>query len=480
MKRILLMIMMMVSIGIFAEGNVLNNTKREVDKEDENPETSINKIGKENITKNNDKLGESKGGQKPNENSSKKERKIVQENCELIIEISKKEYCIKYENEPINLSDIPEISFKDRKPQDFTIKSKNENNISYFIAMIKIYLNGELIYIWYGDGKDDGILKIKGIDLKRMYVPHLADLDFRIMPASKNIDINDFIEDIDVGASNNKILNYIKKVEDKIEDKIKGKIKNFKRCNEEYLGDSKIKKYRDLYCDLAKLKAQVNDVKYSKLNISKIKKTLSLLKRSKVIFEELSDKENLKNEISEVERSLSDYSKLFLKYSDSKERIKLFENIVKSLPKENEIFPTRKKNPYLLPEELVFKMKYEDIFQVYYFIPWNGVVYNWEDKKIDFNKENIIPIIDIIGVRFQNSTEFDFKFGLGLGLIKNSINKDTIKVNMILSLALSKFKVGLGFPFIKDDSKNDYEDNISMIIGVDLLDFLYKENIWQD
>ena len=92
--------------------------------------------------------------------------------------------------------------------------------------------------------------------------------------------------------------------------------------------------------------------------------------------------------------------------------------VTEALAEQGSIFEPFTKNPALVGGEKSLDMRYGDRFQVFFLAPWHGLPFRvTRNVGTDLNLGTAIPILDVIGFRYQTGTGRSQTFRLGAGLM---------------------------------------------------------------
>lgn len=179
--------------------------------------------------------------------------------------------------------------------------------------------------------------------------------------------------------------------------------------------------------------------------------------------------------------------------TDDKAQALLFKDVFQSLD-EASFFLQYADNPPLAPGETALPMQYSDQHQMYIFAPWYGLPIRVAGGHLDtdLNAVTLIPIIDVIGSRWQFSkSRFgDFRVALGVanvfedvkvdvrdanGTVDGTDEKQFYRVVPHLSFSAANLKVGVGYAFGEKTLDKPVE-GIRVFLGADLAKIISGRN----
>ena len=123
-------------------------------------------------------------------------------------------------------------------------------------------------------------------------------------------------------------------------------------------------------------------------------------------------------------------------------------------------------------------MSYEDPLQVYFFAPWNGIsTYIDGEVGAEIDLENLIPILDWIGIRRQwgKSRLADFRAAMGIFLLGDKLRnvdgstREVVNWTAQANVGLAGFKVGVGVVMNRRAGLSGFRDRMRLLIGYDLV-----------
>jgi hypothetical protein len=158
----------------------------------------------------------------------------------------------------------------------------------------------------------------------------------------------------------------------------------------------------------------------------------------------------------------------------------IFNAVAQSLSHQGDVFEPRRDNPPLLAGEQQIGMEYADVFQVFAGAVWNAVPFRLNDReRVDFNETVAVPILDLVGMRWQWSknrfSEFRLATGVGYTRTKEGDGSTSAEAALPnLSATFGTAKVGLGWAFSKNISDRD---RWRLLVGADLFKLITGSNV---
>lgn len=165
-------------------------------------------------------------------------------------------------------------------------------------------------------------------------------------------------------------------------------------------------------------------------------------------------------------------------------KVQLFNEAFQSLQK-TPLFEQYADNPRLLPREGALPLEYYTRLQFFSLAPWHGVA--WQPSKSvlspSFNATNLVPVIDVAGVRvqFRKSRFGDFRAALGLSLSyeenADDSKEDTFTMIPQASVGLANLRVGLGYSLFSNPGQGFTTDDLRLVIGADFFKMFSAGNL---
>jgi hypothetical protein len=171
--------------------------------------------------------------------------------------------------------------------------------------------------------------------------------------------------------------------------------------------------------------------------------------------------------------------------SNTDEQAQLFAKFTEAADAQGSVFSPRRTNPALLPGERALNMKYGDKFQWFGFAPWHTIAIRptGAHTGADFDLANALPVLDIVGFRYQWGVEGwkEFRMGAGILYIKDPFtspddpSKTVDHFNLATQLninAFGGFVVGVGYVVTNAGAPGSAfwrEDRIRVLVGADLI-----------
>jgi len=181
--------------------------------------------------------------------------------------------------------------------------------------------------------------------------------------------------------------------------------------------------------------------------------------------------------------------------ADPESKLAAYNQFVPQLASSNTIFEARKDNPLPIEGERSLSMEYSDRFQAFMLAPWFGVPFRLVGSTVgaDLNETVAIPILDLIGLRWQmgKSRFGDIRLGLiGIAAFKEPLpvstelgvpigdqTEDTFGVAPEMSLGFGTFQAAAGYVVTKHDYYHEHrERRFRLFFGADLIKLLFGKN----
>ena len=155
-----------------------------------------------------------------------------------------------------------------------------------------------------------------------------------------------------------------------------------------------------------------------------------------------------------------------------------------ALEKQGSAFDPFTENPALVEGEIALRMEYGDRFQFFAFAPWHGVpIRLTQNPGASFGIENAIPVMDVVGFRYQwgSGRSTSLRAGVGILYFKDeATEKDAVtdKENTKsvfnfagqLNFSWTGIILGLGYVLNHRDYGSGWNnDRLRLIVGADLL-----------
>jgi hypothetical protein len=192
----------------------------------------------------------------------------------------------------------------------------------------------------------------------------------------------------------------------------------------------------------------------------------------------MTDTENLARELrGTVRRALADKTA----------QVRAYDASVASLEKSGNLFEAYTDNPDVLAGEQRLAMRHGDTFQTFALAPWNGAVFRVAGELgTELNADNLIPIVDLFGVRVQWSDSRFSEFRAALGALyfrdkrtTNGVPEEDFTPAFQANVSLGTVKVGAAIapwnPQHGDGTKA--EKVLRILIGADLLKAISGTNV---
>ncbi len=192
----------------------------------------------------------------------------------------------------------------------------------------------------------------------------------------------------------------------------------------------------------------------------------------------MTDTESLARELhSTVRRTLTDKAA----------QVRAYDASVASLEKSGSLFEAYTDNPDVLAGEQRLAMRHGDTFQTFAFAPWNGAVFRVVGELgTELNADNLIPIVDVLGIRVQWSDSRFSEFRAALGALyfrdkrtTNGVPEEKFTPAFQANVSLGTVKVGAAIAPWNPQHGNDTkgEKVLRILIGADLLKAISGTNV---
>ncbi|APR81336.1 Hypothetical protein A7982_06683 [Minicystis rosea] len=178
----------------------------------------------------------------------------------------------------------------------------------------------------------------------------------------------------------------------------------------------------------------------------------------------------LRKDVVRFANSTDEQARLFLRVANNLQGTSPFEQM--------------RDNPEALPGERALGMRYSDRWQFFGIAPWTGFPVGLNGQA-DFSAANLIPIIDVVGIRYQwvGSRFADVRAGLGLTALSFSIpdpktptsSTSQFRFAPELNLGLANLKVGVSFA-VGGTGLTDTE-RLRVLFGADLYKLISGNNL---
>jgi hypothetical protein len=196
--------------------------------------------------------------------------------------------------------------------------------------------------------------------------------------------------------------------------------------------------------------------------------------------------------VQEVEQALDEVEQMAVALrhatlrlvEDRRAQAKAYDAVVSSLETSGTVFEAYTANPELVERESRLAMQHGDSFQWFALAPWNGIAFRLAgDVGTDVGLENLIPILDVVGMRFQwNRSRFtDARLALGVMYFRDNQLEPTpdepertVEVfNFAFqgNVSAANFKLGVAWvPGSEQPGDNSYfREHFRVLLGVDLI-----------
>jgi hypothetical protein len=163
--------------------------------------------------------------------------------------------------------------------------------------------------------------------------------------------------------------------------------------------------------------------------------------------------------------------------------------VTEALELQGSAFDPYTKNPELVEGEMALDMRYGDKFQWFTLAPWHGVPFRVTGNAgADINLATAIPILDLIGFRYQWGTGRSTSFRTGLGFLyfqdENTVATAGTTASTSASNVAAELNVGwagmvFGAGYVLNHRSYDGfvdVDRVRLIIGADLLKIFGNRN----
>lgn len=154
-------------------------------------------------------------------------------------------------------------------------------------------------------------------------------------------------------------------------------------------------------------------------------------------------------------------------------------------------FAERHPNPPPAVDSSVLFMRYVDVFQTFVLAPWHAVPIRITGLHAggELSAGNALPVIDVVGARWQwsRSRFADLRLGLGAFYLPdvytsnagtpNQTTQDVFNPGVEANVALANFHAGLGYVVGDRVQANTFNSRARLMIGVDLYKLVSGENL---
>jgi hypothetical protein len=155
-------------------------------------------------------------------------------------------------------------------------------------------------------------------------------------------------------------------------------------------------------------------------------------------------------------------------------------------------FEQMKDNPDLIHGEKALGMRYSDHWQWFLFAPWTAFPAGLSGK-VDFTAANLVPIVDVIGYRYQwQATRFaDIRAGIGFTALSfstpdasKSATDPNATTNHFLpapevNIGIANFKLGMAFALAGGSLTNTCPANTDCLLSKDRWRFLIGADLYK-
>jgi hypothetical protein len=176
--------------------------------------------------------------------------------------------------------------------------------------------------------------------------------------------------------------------------------------------------------------------------------------------------------------------------SSPDEQARLFLRTAQSL-QSSSIFDGRVDNPEPLPGERALTMKYSDHWQWFSIAPWNAFPVSLKGKA-EFDGANLIPIVDVLGLRYQfsGSRLGDMRVGIGATVLAFTVRKEQaaagggteivdheqLRIVPEANVGFANVKLGVARAFRPPNAWRDHEE-WRLLVGADLYKLVSGKNV---
>jgi hypothetical protein len=176
--------------------------------------------------------------------------------------------------------------------------------------------------------------------------------------------------------------------------------------------------------------------------------------------------------------------------SSPDEQARLFLRTAQSL-QNTPIFDGRVDNPEPLPGERALTMKYSDHWQWFSIAPWNAFPVSLKGKA-EFDGANLIPIVDLLGWRYQfsGSRLGDLRVGVGATVLAFTVRKEQtlagggtelvdreqLRIVPEANVGFANVKLGVARAFRPPNAWQDHEE-WRLLVGADLYKLVSGKNV---
>ncbi len=169
---------------------------------------------------------------------------------------------------------------------------------------------------------------------------------------------------------------------------------------------------------------------------------------------------------------------------DTNEQAGLFLNLASSIQGTSP-FESMVPNPEPVAGEQALPMHYSDPHQLFWLAPWTGFPIGIQGQGADFSAANLIPIVDVLGYRYQWSSGrlADLRVAAGLTALTFTTpvavtgetqeqNKQLIRFAPEVNVSVSNFKVGAAYAVGTPRAGLGDEERFRVLVGADLYKLL--------
>jgi hypothetical protein len=170
--------------------------------------------------------------------------------------------------------------------------------------------------------------------------------------------------------------------------------------------------------------------------------------------------------------------------SDRERQAQDFAHVAATLDAQGSVFQPVHPNPGLAADEVALPMKYADPFQWFVLAPWHAVsVRLGRDSGLnDLSPANAIPVIDVVGCRWNGGSFKDIRLGAGALYFKDEVQttdtagatqtKDVYHAAGEMNVTLLGINLGVGVVIGESSYFPRFIDRTRIIVGVDIVRLL--------
>jgi len=174
---------------------------------------------------------------------------------------------------------------------------------------------------------------------------------------------------------------------------------------------------------------------------------------------------------------------------EREEQVRAYDALVGSLEKSGSIFEPYQSNPEPLPGESRITMRHGDSFQVFGLAPWNGIAFRINGATgANTGLENLIPILDVFGLRLQwSDTRFsEVRAATGVMFFRDTeydedqgTTEEVFNWAFHTNVSVANFKLGVAVaPWSNQRTPaGEFAEKLRVVVGADLIKIISGETV---